>query len=147
MTKKTKKMKPLILGEGEHRDSKVYEKQIQVEKEIPRNDDLQDEDLEQIDQELNCKNEVKPVAKKNPVPLKRRTRGQVGKKVRVDNNGVLKMAERLFETKGSKVKATRVQCEDALFGYDSYTFVSWEDFQVVFTLEELTGSIITCYMM
>ena len=34
-----------------------------------------------------------------------------------------------------------------LFDSDSFTYVTKEDFQVVFTLDELTGSIITSYMM
>ncbi|KAI3799239.1 hypothetical protein L1987_34531 [Smallanthus sonchifolius] len=47
----------------------------------------------------------------------------------------------------SKVDSLKVQCEDGLFGYESYTYLNWDDFEAVFTLQELTGAVITSYMM
>ncbi|KAE8655814.1 hypothetical protein F3Y22_tig00117017pilonHSYRG00447 [Hibiscus syriacus] len=43
--------------------------------------------------------------------------------------------------------SVKVQCEDDMFGYESFTYITWEDFEVVFTVDEMTGSAITCYMM
>ncbi|KAE8672344.1 hypothetical protein F3Y22_tig00111843pilonHSYRG00019 [Hibiscus syriacus] len=43
--------------------------------------------------------------------------------------------------------SVKVQCEDDMFGYESFTYITWEDFEVVFTVDEMTGSMITCYMM
>ena len=34
-----------------------------------------------------------------------------------------------------------------LFGYETYTYLSVNDFEVIFTLDEMTGAAITCYMM
>ncbi|KAI3824939.1 hypothetical protein L1987_06412 [Smallanthus sonchifolius] len=41
----------------------------------------------------------------------------------------------------------KAQCEDDLFGYESYTYLTWDDFLAVFTLEELIGVVIISYMM
>ncbi|KAE8683135.1 hypothetical protein F3Y22_tig00111213pilonHSYRG00118 [Hibiscus syriacus] len=43
--------------------------------------------------------------------------------------------------------SVKVQCEDDMFGYESFTYITWEDFEVVFTVNEMIGSGITCYMM
>ncbi|KAE8696020.1 hypothetical protein F3Y22_tig00110678pilonHSYRG00462 [Hibiscus syriacus] len=45
------------------------------------------------------------------------------------------------------VESVKVQCEDDMFGYESFTYITWEDFEVVFTVDEMTSSAITCYMM
>ncbi|KAE8674381.1 hypothetical protein F3Y22_tig00111758pilonHSYRG00273 [Hibiscus syriacus] len=43
--------------------------------------------------------------------------------------------------------SVKVQYEDDMFGYESFTYITWEDFEVVFTVDEMIGSVITCYMM
>ncbi|KAI3775412.1 hypothetical protein L1987_49988 [Smallanthus sonchifolius] len=60
---------------------------------------------------------------------------------------ILKMTAMMVDGQVSKVDSIKVQCEDDLFGYESYTYLTWDDFQAVFTLEELTGVVITSYMM
>ncbi|KAI3775347.1 hypothetical protein L1987_49919 [Smallanthus sonchifolius] len=47
----------------------------------------------------------------------------------------------------SNVDSIKVQCEDGLYGYESYMYLTWDYFQAVFTLEELTGVVITSYTM
>ncbi|CAI9277278.1 unnamed protein product [Lactuca saligna] len=48
----------------------------------------------------------------------------------------------------TKVDSIKVQSESDLFyGYDSYTYLTWVDFEVVLTMDELTGVVIVSYMM
>ncbi|CAI9280212.1 unnamed protein product [Lactuca saligna] len=47
----------------------------------------------------------------------------------------------------TKVDSIRVQSENDLFGYDSYTYLNWDDFEAVLTMDELTGDVIVSYMM
>ncbi|CAI9291110.1 unnamed protein product [Lactuca saligna] len=37
--------------------------------------------------------------------------------------------------------------ENDLFGYDSYTYLTWDDFEAVLTMDEMTCDIIVSYMM
>jgi len=68
-------------------------------------------------------------------------------RVGVDENIVLIMTALMVNGQLSKFESIRVQCEDDLFGYESFTYLTWDDFEAVFTLAELTGSVITTYMM
>ncbi|MFS8017881.1 hypothetical protein Hanom_Chr15g01385641 [Helianthus anomalus] len=61
------------------------------------------------------------------------TRAQRRPRIRVENNAVLTM--------------TALVCVDDLFGYESFTYLNWDDFEAIFTLDELTGSVITAYKM
>ncbi|KAI3687111.1 hypothetical protein L1987_80802 [Smallanthus sonchifolius] len=57
------------------------------------------------------------------------------------------MTAMMVDGQVSKVDSIKVQCEDGLYGYESYTYLTWDDFKAVFTLEELTGAVITSYTM
>lgn len=89
----------------------------------------------------------KETEKGREMSQRRRTRAQKRTRIRIDNNRVLKMTARMVDAQVLKAESIKVQCEDDLFGYESYTYLSYEDFEVVFTLDELTGVVITCYMM
>ncbi|KAI3754518.1 hypothetical protein L1987_54303 [Smallanthus sonchifolius] len=78
---------------------------------------------------------------------RRMTRAQRKTWIRIENNVLLRMTAMMVDGQVSKVDFIKVQCEDSLYGYESYTYLTWDDFQVVFTLEELTGSVITSYTM
>ncbi|CAH1440585.1 unnamed protein product [Lactuca virosa] len=44
--------------------------------------------------------------------------------------------------------STKIQCEDGLFdGSECYTYITWDDFEIVFTMDKLNGVIINSYMM
>ncbi|KAI3754512.1 hypothetical protein L1987_54296 [Smallanthus sonchifolius] len=75
------------------------------------------------------------------------TRAQRKTRIRIENNVLLRMTAMMVDGQVSKVDSIKVQCEDGLYGYESYTYLTWDDFQVVFTLEELTGAVITSYTM
>ncbi|KAI3797759.1 hypothetical protein L1987_33022 [Smallanthus sonchifolius] len=87
--------------------------------------------------------------KENEKELLRRrmTRAQRKKRIRIENNVLLRMTAMMVDGQVSKVDSIKVQCEDGLYGYESYTYLTWDDFQAVFTLEELTGAVITSYTM
>ncbi|KAI3820358.1 hypothetical protein L1987_07904 [Smallanthus sonchifolius] len=68
-------------------------------------------------------------------------------RIRIENNVLLRMTAMMVDGQVSKVDSIKVQCEDSLYGYESYTYLTWDDFQTVFALEELTGAVITSYTM
>ncbi|KAI3695431.1 hypothetical protein L1987_78428 [Smallanthus sonchifolius] len=78
---------------------------------------------------------------------RRMTRARRKTRIRIEKSGILKMTAMMVDGQISNVDSIKVQCEDDLFGYESYTYLTWDDFQAVFTLEELTGAVITSYMM
>ncbi|KAI3714112.1 hypothetical protein L1987_72702 [Smallanthus sonchifolius] len=73
------------------------------------------------------------------------TRAQRKTRIKIENNVLLRMTAMMVDGQVSKVDSIKVQCEDDLYGYESYTYLTWDDFQAVFTLEELTGAVITSY--
>ncbi|KAI3774530.1 hypothetical protein L1987_49088 [Smallanthus sonchifolius] len=75
------------------------------------------------------------------------TRAKRKTRIRIENNVLLRMTAMMVDGQVSKVDSIKVQCEDGLYGYESYTYLTWDDFQAVFTLEELTGALITSYTM
>ncbi|KAE8725780.1 hypothetical protein F3Y22_tig00008145pilonHSYRG00058 [Hibiscus syriacus] len=85
--------------------------------------------------------------KEEGTPQRRRTRAQMMTRLRVESNRVLKVFARMVDIQLKNAESLKVQCEDDMFGYESFTYITWEDFEVVFTVDEMTGSAITCYMM
>ncbi|XP_023767348.1 uncharacterized protein LOC111915950 [Lactuca sativa] len=57
------------------------------------------------------------------------------------------MTEMMVDGQVTKVDSIKVQSENGLFGYDSYTYLNWDDFEAVLTMDELTGVVIVSYMM
>ncbi|CAH1427291.1 unnamed protein product [Lactuca virosa] len=47
----------------------------------------------------------------------------------------------------TKVDSIKVQCENDLFGYENYTYLIWDDFEAVLTLDELTDAVVVFYVM
>ncbi|MFS7998053.1 putative Ulp1 protease family catalytic domain, papain-like cysteine peptidase superfamily [Helianthus anomalus] len=47
----------------------------------------------------------------------------------------------------SKEDSRRLECKYDLFGHDSYMYLNCDDFEAVFTFTELTGAVITSYLM
>ncbi|KAJ0576486.1 putative Ulp1 protease family catalytic domain, papain-like cysteine peptidase superfamily [Helianthus annuus] len=78
---------------------------------------------------------------------RRMTRAQRRPRIRVENNAVLTMTASVVDAQVFKADSIRLQCVDDLFGYESFTYLNRKDFEAVFTLDELTGSVITTYMM
>ncbi|KAE8692580.1 hypothetical protein F3Y22_tig00110831pilonHSYRG00032 [Hibiscus syriacus] len=75
------------------------------------------------------------------------TRAQMMTRLRVESNRVLKVFARMVDIQLKNVESVKVRCEDDMFGYESFTYITWEDFEVVLTVDEMTDSAITCYMM
>lgn len=98
----------------------------------------------EVDEE---KKKGKEKEKEEDITLKRRTRAQMLTRQRIESNRVLKMTACMVDNQLTKVETIKVQCEDDLFVNESFTYISWEDFQAMFTLDELSGAAITCYMM
>ncbi|XP_031268565.1 uncharacterized protein LOC116127037 [Pistacia vera] len=65
----------------------------------------------------------------------------------VQNNPSLKMFSIMVNRLIPNKQIVRVQTDDNLFGYDSYTYLTKEDFERVLNMEELTASCITVYIM
>ncbi|CAH1423010.1 unnamed protein product [Lactuca virosa] len=85
---------------------------------------------------------------KQNVTLQRRwTRAQMKTRIRIEKSSILKMTEIMADGQVTKVDSIKLQSENDLFGYDSYTYLSWDDFEAVLTMDELTGAVIVSYMM
>ncbi|XP_076938369.1 uncharacterized protein LOC143606498 [Bidens hawaiensis] len=78
---------------------------------------------------------------------KRKTRAQQTTRVRIEESVVLTMAALVVDAQLANVDSIKVQSEDECFGYESYTYLGIEDFEAVFTLGWMSGSIVTSYMM
>jgi hypothetical protein len=59
----------------------------------------------------------------------------------------LKMTALMVDGQVAKVDGIKVQCEDDLFGHASFTWLTWNDFERLFTMDELTGAVVTSYIM
>nr|KAJ0207771.1 hypothetical protein LSAT_V11C500246210 [Lactuca sativa] len=75
--------------------------------------------------------------KQNVTVQRRWTGAQMKTRIRIENGSILKMTAMMADG----------QSENDLFGYDSYTYLTWDDFEAVLTMDELTGAIIVSYMM
>ncbi|CAI9276860.1 unnamed protein product [Lactuca saligna] len=85
--------------------------------------------------------------KQNVTVQRRWTRAQMKTRIRIENSSILKMTAMMADGQVTKVDSIRVQSENDLFGYDSYTYLTWDDFEAVLTMDELTGAVIVSYMM
>ncbi|CAH1412703.1 unnamed protein product [Lactuca virosa] len=68
-------------------------------------------------------------------------------RMRIEKSSILKMTAMMADGQVTKVDSIKVQSENDLFGYDSYTYLNWDDFEAVLTMDELTGAVIVSYMM
>ncbi|KAK9062731.1 hypothetical protein SSX86_019920 [Deinandra increscens subsp. villosa] len=84
--------------------------------------------------------------KKSKLTRKVMTRGESKKRVRMTSPTML-MAQMMVDGHMKHVDTIRVQCENDMFGYDSFTYLSWNDFDRVFAMDELSGAVVTSYSM
>ncbi|KAK9073437.1 hypothetical protein SSX86_007761 [Deinandra increscens subsp. villosa] len=49
--------------------------------------------------------------------------------------------------RNTRVDSIKVWCDDNLFGYDSFTYLNWNDFNKLFSMDELSGAVVTSYTM
>jgi hypothetical protein len=75
------------------------------------------------------------------------TRGQRQGRKRMEERTGLKMTALMVDGQVAKVDGIKVQCEDDLFGHASFTWLTWNDFERLFTMDELTGAVVTSYIM
>nr|KAJ0199518.1 hypothetical protein LSAT_V11C600320340 [Lactuca sativa] len=69
------------------------------------------------------------------------------KRIRIEKSSILKMTAMMADGQVTKVDSIKVQSENNLFGYDSYTYLDWDDFKAVLTMDELIGAVIVSYMI
>nr|KAJ0205260.1 hypothetical protein LSAT_V11C500251860 [Lactuca sativa] len=78
--------------------------------------------------------------KQNVTKQRRWTRAHMKTMIRIDKNSILKMTAIMADGQVTK-------CENDLFGYENYTYLGWDDFEAILTLDELTDTVIVFYMM
>ncbi|XP_052622611.1 uncharacterized protein LOC128127913 [Lactuca sativa] len=78
--------------------------------------------------------------KQNVTVQRRWTRAQMKTRIRIEKSSILKMTAMMADRQVTKVDSIRVQSENDLFGYDSYTYLNWDDFEAVLIMDELTGA-------
>ena len=89
---------------------------------------------------------AKVTEKGNPLK-KMMTRGQRRVRKRIEERMGLKMTAMMVDGQVAKVDCIKVQCEDDLFGHPSYTYLNWNDFDSLFSMDELSGAVIASYIM
>lgn len=126
------------LRELDEENEKENEKQKkQPSKPVKENANEKGKEKETIKENLNEKRMLK----------RRMTRANRKPRIRIEKRPVLKMTAMMVDAHASKVDYVKVQCEDELFGYKSCVCITWDDFEAIFTLEEMSGAVITSYMM
>ncbi|CAI9290686.1 unnamed protein product [Lactuca saligna] len=90
---------------------------------------------------------IKKKEKQNVTLQRRWTRAQMKTRIRIEKSSILKMTAMMADGHVTMVDSINVQSENDLFGYDSYTYLTWNDFEAVLTMDELTGAIIVSYMI
>ncbi|KAK9075605.1 hypothetical protein SSX86_003931 [Deinandra increscens subsp. villosa] len=86
------------------------------------------------------------VIEKESLQRKIMTRGQRKKRVRMESFA-MSMAAMMVDGQMTQVDSIKVSCEDDLFGYDSFTYLNWNDFDSVFAMDVLSGAVISSYTM
>ncbi|CAI9303092.1 unnamed protein product [Lactuca saligna] len=99
-----------------------------------------------VEEEIGIERKIKK-EKQNVTVQRRWTRAQMKTRIRIEKSSILKMTAMMADRQATKVDSIRVQSENDLFGYNSYTYLNWDDFEAVLTMDELTGAVIVSYMM
>ncbi|KAI3695170.1 hypothetical protein L1987_78159 [Smallanthus sonchifolius] len=82
-----------------------------------------------MDSEIMENRKVKGKENENEKEMQRRmTRARIKTRIRIEKSVILKMTAMMVDGQVSKVDSIKVQCEDDLFGYESYTYLTWDDF-------------------
>ncbi|KAI3828016.1 hypothetical protein L1987_02106 [Smallanthus sonchifolius] len=126
--------------ENEKKDDEIVENKKERGKE-KKNENKDDERVENKKERGKEKENEKELMQRTMARAQRKTR------IRIENNVLFRMNAMMVDGQVSKVDSIKVQCEYGLYGYESYTYLTWDDYQAVFTLEELTGAVITSYTM
>jgi hypothetical protein len=133
------------------------EEEKEIEKDVVNEEEKEKE--KEKDEQENVVNENKKAAKENvgkkkkgkqienEVTKRRKTRGQTKLRVRVQQIAALKMMAVMVDGKLTPDTYVTVISDDDCFGGRSVAFVMLEDFEAMFAVGEMTGSIITSYMM
>jgi hypothetical protein len=137
--------------ESEKDNGKEIEKKKEKDEENHNGKEKEDDKKDEVKQD--GKENVKEIAKEDKrmiekeVTKRRMTRTHKRTRIRIEESVVLKMTAMMVDGQVSKVDSIKVQCEDDLFGYESYTYLNFNDFEAVFSLGELSGAVVTSYMM
>ncbi|PWA38994.1 transposon, En/Spm-like, Transposase-associated domain protein [Artemisia annua] len=92
------------------------------------------------------KMQKKVTEKGNPLK-KMMTRGQKRVRKRIEERMGLKMTAMMVDGQVAKVDCIKLQCEDDLFGHHSYTYLNWNDFDSLFSMDELSGDVVASYIV
>ncbi|CAH1413745.1 unnamed protein product [Lactuca virosa] len=105
------------------------------------------EEVDDMEEGNGIEKKIKKKEKQNVTLQRRWTRAQMKTRIRIEKSSILKMTAMMADGQVTKVDSIIVQSENDLFGYDSYTYLTWDDFEAVLTMDELTGAVIVSYMM
>ncbi|KAI7730081.1 hypothetical protein M8C21_022049, partial [Ambrosia artemisiifolia] len=75
------------------------------------------------------------------------TRAKRKERVRMGGSVVLKMVAHVVDGSLKKEDTIRLPLDEDIFGHDSFTYINWNDFEAVFTIDELSGAVISSYIM
>jgi hypothetical protein len=75
------------------------------------------------------------------------TRAQRKARVRLEKRKTLSLVAMMVDKQVSKADSIKVQCEDSLYGHASFTYLTSDDFERVFTMDEMSGSVVISYTM
>nr|KAJ0198569.1 hypothetical protein LSAT_V11C700374080 [Lactuca sativa] len=105
------------------------------------------EEVDDMEEGNGIEKKIKKKEKQNVTLQRKWTRAQMKTMIRIEKSSIFKMNAMMADGQGTKVDSIKVQSESDIFGYDSYTYLAWDDFEVVLTMDELTGTTIVSYMM
>ncbi|KAK9071564.1 hypothetical protein SSX86_007992 [Deinandra increscens subsp. villosa] len=146
VTKNAKKdIKSLPAKKDEERKHEDKNAKMDDQKGAKKADEKETEMGKETIKELKDKKKAKVNEKETT--QRRMTRDQKNTRVRMEKSVPLRMAAMMVDGQVSKVDSIKVWCEDDLFGYESFTYLTWTDFNKVFSMDELSGTVVTTYTM
>nr|KAJ0220453.1 hypothetical protein LSAT_V11C200056840 [Lactuca sativa] len=98
------------------------------------------EEVDDMEEGNGIEKNIKKKEKQNVTLQSRWTRAQMKTRIRIEKSSIFKMTAMMADGQVTK-------SENDLFGHDSYTNLTWDDFEAVLTIDELIGAIIVSYMM
>ncbi|KAI7746773.1 hypothetical protein M8C21_029597, partial [Ambrosia artemisiifolia] len=120
---------------------KGKEKEV-VDEEKKRENERQFKNKGQSKKEAKAKRQIiQKVGRKIMTRAKRKER------VRMGGSVVLKMAAHVVDGSLKKEDTIRLSFDEDIFGHDSFTYINWNDFEAVFTIDELSGAVISSYII
>lgn len=98
-------------------------------------------------EQLEKKEKKKQMNDVDNVGKRRLTRGQRNQRVGIELSPALMMAAHIADTQLKKMESMRLPIDEDVFGHESFTYVHWDDFEAVFSMNELSGGVISSYIM